>query len=88
MTDLKIKPLADRVLIEPIVVENKTASGIFIPDMAVEKPKEGTIVAIGEETKWVIKGDKVIYNKNAGMDVEEGGVHYLLMKEIDVLAII
>jgi chaperonin GroES len=85
---MNIKPLSDRVVLQPVVVDNKTSSGIIIPDMAIEKPKEGTVVAIGPETKWVIVGDKVIYNKNAGTDVLEDGVNYLLMKEIDIMAVI
>lgn len=89
MSELKIKPAPDRVVVEPLEVVNKTAGGIIIPDLAVEKPKEGIVRAVGSACNWLLVGDKVIYNKNAGTDVEEDGVHYLLMKETpDVYAVI
>lgn len=87
-----LKPLADRVLIEPIVAETKTASGIIIPDAAKEKPQEGIIVAVGNGTKdvdmTVSVGDKVLYGKYGGTEVKLDGKDYLIMREADVLAIL
>jgi len=87
-----LKPLADRVLIEPIVAETKTASGIIIPDAAKEKPQEGIIVAVGNGTKdidmTVSIGDKVLYGKYGGTEVKLEGKTYLIMREADVLAIL
>ena len=89
---LNIKPLADRVLVEPAQAETKTASGIIIPDTAKEKPQKGTIVAIGTGTKdeplTVKVGDSVLYGKYAGTDLKLDGKNYLIMRESDVLAII
>ncbi len=87
-----LKPLADRVLIEPLAAETKTASGIIIPDAAKEKPQEGIIVAIGKGTKdvdmTVSVGDKVLYGKYGGTEVKLDGKDYLIMREADVLAIL
>ena len=92
MAKVKIKPLADRVLIEPMQAETKTASGIIIPDTAKEKPQKGTIVAVGNGTKdeslTVKVGDTVLYGKYAGTDLKFEGKDYLIMREADVLAII
>ena len=89
---LNIKPLSDRVLIEPVAAETKTASGIFIPDTAKEKPQKGTVVAVGNGTKdeeMVVKvGDNVLYGKYAGTEIELDGEKYLIMRQADVLAII
>ncbi len=89
---MKIKPLADRVLIEPKPAEEKTASGLFIPDTAKEKPLEGTVVAVGPGTKEVTmevkKGDTVLYGKYAGTEVHADGKNYIIMRQSDVLAII
>lgn len=89
---MKIKPLADRVLIEPAEAEQKTASGIIIPDTAKEKPLRGRIVAAGNGTKdeqMVLKeGDEVLYGKYAGTELELDGTKYLIMRQSDVLAII
>ncbi|TDS52715.1 co-chaperone GroES [Myroides indicus] len=89
---LNIKPLADRVLIEPLPAETKTASGIFIPDTAKEKPQKGTVVAVGNGTKdhdMTVKiGDIVLYGKYAGTDLKFEGKDYLIMREDDILAII
>lgn len=88
----KIKPLADRVLIEPSPAETKTASGIIIPDSAKEKPLEGTVVAVGDGTKdcpmTVKVSDKVLYGKYAGTELKLEGADYLIMKESDIFAII
>jgi len=92
MADIKIKPLADRVLIEPKEAEEKTASGIIIPDTAKEKPQKGTVVAVGPGTKdekmEVKIGDVVLYGKYAGTDLSYDGKDYLMMKQSDILAII
>lgn len=89
---LKIKPLADRVLVEPMAAETKTASGIFIPDTAKEKPQKGTVVATGngkkEEPMTVKVGDTVLYGKYAGTELKLEGKDYLMMREEDILAII
>ena len=92
MTKLNIKPLADRVLIEPAPAEEKTAGGIIIPDTAKEKPQEGTIVAIGpgkkDEPITVKVGDNVLYGKYAGTEITIKGKDYMIMRESDVVAII
>tara|TARA_B100000989_G_C19449514_1_gene431102 strand:+ start:419 stop:697 length:279 start_codon:yes stop_codon:yes gene_type:complete len=92
MKKLSIKPLADRVLVEPAAAETKTSSGIIIPDTAKEKPQKGTIVAIGKGTKdnpiTVSVGDSVLYGKYAGTELQHEGVDYLIMKESDILAIV
>lgn len=92
MTTLNIKPLADRVVIEPSPAEEKTASGIIIPDTAKEKPQKGTVMAVGNGLKdipmTVKVGDTVIYGKYAGTEVTFDGNIYLIMKESDIYAII
>ena len=92
MTKLNIKPLADRVLIEPAEAEEKTAGGIIIPDTAKEKPQKGTIVAVGpgkkDEPMTVKVGDNVLYGKYAGTEINIKGVEYMIMRESDVVAII
>ncbi len=92
MKKLSIKPLADRVLVEPAAAETKTSSGIIIPDTAKEKPQKGTIVAVGNGTKdspiTVSVGDSVLYGKYAGTELQHEGVDYLIMKESDILAIV
>ena len=89
---MNIKPLADRVLIEPAAAETKTIGGIIIPDTAKEKPLQGTIVAVGNGTKdeeMILKeGDKVLYGKYAGTEIEHEGKKYLIMRQSDVLAIL
>ena len=89
---LKIKPLADRVLIEPMAAETKTASGIISPDNAKEKPQKGKIVAVGNGTKeekmTVSVGDTVLYGKYAGTELKFEGQDYLIMRESDLLAIV
>jgi chaperonin GroES len=89
---MKIKPLADRVLIEPAPAETKTASGIIIPDTAQEKPQKGKVVAIGKGTKenpiTLKVGDQILYGKYAGTELNYEGSDYLIMKESDILAII
>ncbi len=87
-----IKPLADRVVIEPQEAQTKTASGLFIPDTAKEKPQQGTIVAAGpgkkDEPMEVKVGDVVLYGKYAGTEVTFDDKKYLIVKQSDILAII
>jgi chaperonin GroES len=86
---MSIKPLADRVLIEPIAAETKTASGLYIPDNAKEKPSQGKVVAIGNDEDLTVKiGDTVIYGKFSGTKIDHEGVEYLIMPESEILAII
>ena len=89
---MKVKPLSDRVLIEPNPAEEKTASGLYIPDTAKEKPLAGKVVAVGpgtSEVKMEVKvGDKVLYGKYAGTEISIDGKDYLIMRQNDVLAII
>ena len=89
---LNIKPLADRVLVEPMEAETKTAAGIIIPDNAKEKPQKGTVVAIGngkkDEPLTVKVGDVVLYGKYGGTELKLEGKDYLMMRESDILAII
>ena len=89
---MNVKPLAARVLVKPAEAEEKTASGIIIPDSAKEKPLKGEIIAAGKGTKdeeMVLKpGDHVLYGKYAGTEIELEGTKYLIMRQSDVLAII
>ena len=89
---MNIKPLADRVLIEPAQAEEKTAGGIYIPDTAKEKPQRGKVVAAGPGTNdnpiTVEVGDVVLYGKYSGTELEFDGQSYLMMRESDILAIV
>ena len=89
---VKLKPLADRVLIEPAPAETTTASGIIIPDTAQEKPQKGTVVAVGAGTKenpiTVKVGDVVLYGKYSGTELKLEGKSYLIMRENDLLGIL
>jgi len=89
---LKIQPLSDRVLVEPQAAETKTASGLYIPDSAKEKPQQGKVVAVGKGNKdhdmTVKVGDTVLYGKYSGSELKYEGTDYLIMKEDDILAII
>lgn len=89
---MNIRPLADRVLVEPKAAETKTASGIFIPDTAKEKPQEGTVVAAGngkkDEPMELKVGDKVLYGKYSGTEISVEGKDYLMMRQSDILAIL
>jgi chaperonin GroES len=92
----KIKPLGDRVLIQPDVAEEKTQSGIIIPDNAKEKPQRGTVVAVGPgkvengtKIEMSVKdGDKVLYGKYAGTELTLDGEEYMIMRESDILGIV
>lgn len=92
MANVNIKPLADRVLIEPQAAEQKTASGIYIPDTAQEKPQRGIVVAVGTGTKdekmEVKVGDVVLYGKYSGTELNVEGNDYLIMRQSDILAVI
>jgi chaperonin GroES len=92
MANINIKPLADRVLVEPAAAEEKTAGGIIIPDTAKEKPMKGTIVAAGtgkkDEPITVQVGDVVLYGKYAGTEISVDGKDYLIMRESDIYAVI
>lgn len=87
-----IKPLADRVLVEPKEAETKTASGLYIPDTAKEKPQEGKVIAAGpgkkDEPMEVKVGDEVLYGKYAVTEVTVEGKKYLIVKQSDILAIL
>ena len=89
---MNVKPLADRVLIEPAPAETKTVGGIIIPDTAKEKPLKGTVIAVGGGTKneeMVLKeGDQVLYGKYAGTEIEIEGKKYLIMRQSDVVAVL
>lgn len=94
---LKLKPLEDRVVVEPKKAEDKTASGIILPDTAQEKPQEATIVAVGpgkaSDSGTIVKmtvkvGDSVLYGKYSGTEVTVDGTEYLIMRESDILAIL
>ena len=89
---VNFKPLADRVLIEPIAAETKTASGIIIPDTAKEKPQEGTVVAVGagkkDEPMTVTVGDKVLYGKYSGSELKLDGKDFLIVREDYLIGIL
>jgi len=95
MAELKIRPLDDRVVVEPLEAEEKTAGGILLPDTAKQKPQKGKVVAVGPGklkdngeriTLAVVVGDEVIYGKYAGNDVEVSGRDLKIMRESDILA--
>lgn len=92
MADINLRPLADRVLVEPKAAETKTASGIIIPDTAQEKPQEGIVVAVGngkkDEPMTVKEGDTVLYGKYGGTEIKHEGKDYLIMREADIYAVI
>jgi chaperonin GroES len=92
MSELNIKPLADRVIIEAAAAEEKTAGGIIIPDTAKEKPQKGMVVAVGpgkkDEPLTVKVGDHVLYGKYAGTEISVEGKDYLIMRESDIVAIV
>jgi chaperonin GroES len=89
---LNIKPLHDRVLVEPVAAETQTASGIFIPDTAKEKPQKGIVVAVGNGKKdhdmTVKVGDTVLYGKYSGTELKLEGKDYLIMKEEEIFAVL
>ncbi len=92
MSKVNFKPLADRVLVEPEAAEEKTASGIIIPDTAKEKPQKGKIVAVGNGTSdhkmSVNVGDRILYGKYSGSELTIDDTDYLIMKESDIFGIV
>ena len=92
MGKVNIKPLADRVLVQPSDADETTTGGIIIPDTAKEKPQRGTVIAVGpgkpDEPMTVKSGDTVLYGKYAGTELSVEGGDYLIMRESDVFAII
>jgi len=91
MSNIKIKPLGTRVLVEPLEAEQRTASGIIIPDSAKEKPQQGNVVAVGtdEDLQENIKvGDKIIYSKYSGDEISVDDKDYLIIQRGDILAIV
>jgi chaperonin GroES len=89
---INVKPLADRVIIEPAAAEEKTAGGIYIPDTAKEKPKQGKVIAAGngkkDEPLTVKNGDIVLYGQYSGTEIKIEGNDYLIMRESDIFAIV
>jgi chaperonin GroES len=92
MSEINIKPLADRVLVKPLPAEKTTASGLIIPDSAKEKQQKGTVIAIGnglkDEPMTVKVGDTVLFGKYAGTEIVVDSTEYLIMRESDILAIV
>lgn len=92
MADIKLTPLADRVIVEAAPAEEKTTGGLIIPDTAKEKPQRGKIIAVGngkkDEPMTVKVGDNVLYGKYAGTEINVNGKDYLIMRESDIFAII
>jgi chaperonin GroES len=92
MSNVNITPLADRVLVEPAAAEEKTASGLYIPDTAKEKPQSGVVIAVGagkkDEPLTVKAGDKILYGKYSGTEITVDGKDYLIMRESDIYAIV
>ncbi|XCI75552.1 MAG: co-chaperone GroES [Flavobacteriales bacterium] len=92
MAEVKIKPLADRVLVEPAPAETKTASGIIIPDTAKEKPQRGKVIVVGpgkkDESMSVKAGNEVLYGKYSGTELKWENKDYLIMRESDIIAIL
>ncbi len=96
-SDLKVKPLADRVLVKPVEEAEQMRGGLYIPDTAKEKPQQGEIVAVGDgkvtddgkRVEMELKvGDRVLYGKYSGTEVTFEDVQYLILREADVLAVI
>jgi chaperonin GroES len=97
MAELKLRPLGDRVWVEPIEREETTASGIILPETAKEKPQEGKVLAVGPGVRNdkgerqpldVQVGDRVLFAKYAGTEIKHDGTKYLIMRESDILAIV
>lgn len=97
MGKMKLRPLGDRIVVEPLEAEEKTKGGIILPDTAKEKPQEGKVVAVGkgktDDSGKLIPmevkvGDKVLYGKYAGTEITIEGKEYMILREEDVLAIV
>ena len=94
---MKLTPLQDRVLVERVEAEQKSAGGLFIPDTAKEKPQEGKVVAVGKGKRQedgtvhpvdVKKGDRILFSKYAGNDITLDGKEYIIMREEDILGVV
>jgi chaperonin GroES len=83
-----LKPLADRIVAVREEAENKTASGLYLPDAAKEKPVVAKVVAVGKEVKEVKAGDRVVYKEYTPTELKQNGIEYLILKEEDVLALV
>ena len=92
MSKVNLKPLADRVVVQAAEAEERTASGLIIPDTAKEKPQKGKVIAVGtgkkDEPLTVKVGDTVLYGKYAGTEINVEGKEYLIMRESDIFAIV
>ena len=88
MSKVKIKPIGNRIVVKTAKAEEKTASGIIIPDTAKEKPQQGTVVAVSDEIKSIKIDNTVLYGRFAGTEVSVQGEEYLILDEGDVLAIV
>jgi chaperonin GroES len=97
MVELKLRPLGDRVWVEPIEQEDTTASGIVLPETAKEKPQEGNVLAVGpglltdkgeRQAPEVKAGDRILFAKYSGTEIKQEGTKYLIMRETDILAIV
>jgi chaperonin GroES len=97
MASVKIKPLADRVVVEPLEETEEMRGGLYIPDTAKEKPQQGTVVAAGPGRRSdqgelieieIKKGDRILYGKYSGTEVTVDGTEYLIVRESDVLAVL
>ncbi len=97
MAELKLRPLGDRVWVEPIEQEETTASGIILPETAKERPQEGSVLAVGpglltdkgeRQTPDVKVNDRILFAKYSGTEIKQEGTKYLIMRETDILAIV
>lgn len=85
---MNITPLADRIVLKQVEAEEKTASGILLPDSAKEKPSEGKVLAVGKDVKEVKRGDRVLYSKYGPTEVKVEGEEVVIVKEEDILAVV
>lgn len=83
-----IKPLADKIVIKRLAADEKTASGIILPDTAQEKPEQGEVVAVGKDVKEVKVGSTVVFSKYSPTEIKASGIDYLVIKEEDVLVVV
>lgn len=87
MTDIKIQPMGARILVKPLEQESKTATGLYIPETAKEKPQTGVVVAVGDDEDIKLKvNDKILFAKYSGTEIKLGSDDYLIMECSDVLA--
>ncbi|WP_022670629.1 co-chaperone GroES [Hippea alviniae] len=83
---MTLKPLMDRLIVEPEELEQKTESGIIIPDTAKEKPQQGKVIAVGDDVESIKEGDRVVFEKYAGNEIKLDDKKYVILKEDEVLA--